>query len=264
MKALLSLLLLLAMPVAVRAGEEALRLDVKGEIAIDKGGAVYDYKIETILTPEIKELVDRSVRKWKFEPVIRNGAPAYAKSDMYLTLLASRVEAGYQLRVERVRFGGSRKERRMQPPRYPTEALRAGLPATVLVAVRIDEEGNVMDAVAAQSSLDGVKATKKAAENWLKSFDKVAVAAARKWKFEAADVASGDAPETTQLVPVEFRIDSPESEEGWRYASAGISHPIPWLPAEKQTYDATGLRHGESIALDGAISLKQDVVGTAL
>lgn len=257
------LLLLLALPGALKAEEAALRLDVKGEIAIDKAGAVYDYKIATVLTPEISALVDRSVRKWTFEPVVRNGAPVHAKNDMYLTLIASRVETGYQLRVERVRFGGSRKERRISPPPYPKEANRAGIAATVLVAVRIDQEGNVLDAVAAQSSLNGVKARQRDADNWLKSFDKVSVAAAKKWKFEAADTAAGDAPETTQLVPVEFRTDSLESE-GWRQASAGTAHPIPWLPAEKQTYDATGLKQGDSLALDGAINLKQNVVGTML
>lgn len=264
MKALLLVLLWLAVSTAAHAAEEALRLDVKGEIAIDKEGAVYDYKIGTILTPEIKDLVDRSVRKWKFEPVIRNGTPTYAKSDMYLTLLASRVEAGYQLRVERVRFGGSRKAKRIPPPPYPTDASRAGLSAMVLVAVHIDRDGQVIDAVAAQSSLTGVKASKKAADSWLKGFNKAAVAAAKKWKFAPADLAAGDAPETTQLVPIEFMSGDPTPSEGWRYASSGTAYPIPWLPAEKQAYDATGLKQGESIALDGAINLKQDVVGTAL
>lgn len=264
MKTLLSLLLLLAMPVAVQAEEEALRLDVKGDIAIDKEGAVYQYEIETALTPEIKALIDRSVRRWRFEPMVRNGMPVHARNEMYLNLLATKVASGYQLRVERVRFGASRKAKRMDPPRYPMEAVRRGIMATVLVALRIDQQGKVIDAVAAQSSLTGVKASKRAADDWLGEFDRVAVGAAKKWKFEAADLEAGDVPETTQLVPVEFTVDSAGPREGWRHASAGIVHPIPWLPAEKQTYDPTGLKQGESLALDGSIKLRQDVVGTAL
>lgn len=261
---LATLLLSMFAAVAAAQSKDALRLDVAGEVAIDKTGSVYDYQIKTLLTPEVKAVVDRAVRSWKFEPVVVDGEPVYAKNGMRLSLLASRVDAGYRLRVERVRFSGSRKAKNMAPPKYPKAAQRAALSATVLMAVRIDERGEVTDAVAAQSSLDGVRANKKVSESWLKEFEAVSLAAAKKWKFEPVDPASGGAKVTTQLVPVEFRIDSPSSLEGWRYASTGTYKPIPWLPAEEQAYDATGLKQGESLALDGGFKLKQDVVGKAL
>lgn len=258
------LFLLLALPGLVLAQGKNLTLDVKGEVAIDPQGVVYDYRIDTMLTPEVKQLVDRSVRKWTFEPVVRNGMPVHAKSNMYLILAAAHVEQGYQLRVEKVRFGGSRKPKTMMPPRYPREAQLASLSATVLVALRIDEKGNVMDAAAAQSSLDGVRGNDKVIEKWRKRFDTVAVEAARQWKFEPADMASGEAGDTTQLVPISFRIGENPISDGWRYAEAGSARPIPWLPSDKQQYDASGLKSGESIALDNTFRLKTDIVGKAL
>ncbi len=261
MSKLLLLLLLVAWPAMA---EEALRLDVKGEISVDRNGSVRGYEIKTALTPEITSLLDRSVRQWKFEPMLRDGAPAYVRNDMYVSLVAAKVSEGYRLRIERVRFGGTRKARRMDPPRYPMEALRKGLSATVLVALRISPKGDVLEAAVAQSALTGVKASQRAADNWLGEFDRMALAAAKRWKYEAADPAAGDMPETTQLVPVEFTVDSPVAPEGWQYASAGIAHPIPWLPPQSQAYDATGLKQGESLALDSSLKLAQDVIGKTL
>lgn len=74
------LFLLLALPGLLFAQDKELRLDVAGEIGIDPQGAVYDYNIGTILTPELKALVGKAVQQWKFEPVMCDGKPSMRRA----------------------------------------------------------------------------------------------------------------------------------------------------------------------------------------
>lgn len=248
------------------ADDKPLRMDVMGEIAIDHAGAVYDYNVSTILTPEMKQLVERTVRQWAFEPVLRDSKPVYARSSMHLTLLATPVEAGYRLQIEGVRFLGNRPLKSAVRPEYPREAMRVAINAIVLVAARIDANGAVLDAAAARSSLLGVRATDRVAEKWRNRFEESCVRAMRKWTFQPADIAAGDPPETTVLIPMVFRTaDTPEFGGGWQTGGlAGPSRPIPWLPEGKQAFDAEGLREGQMLALDNPLKLRIDVEGTTL
>lgn len=245
-----------------------LELDVSGALIIDKQGAVFDYKIDNLLAPAVKQLIDTAVRKWRFEPVLRNGMPVDAKSQMYLSLTATPVEAGYQLKIDRVRFGGSRNVvLRSTLPRYPYEALRAKVNAEVIVALRIAGDGKVADAVAVRSRLLNVKGPEKLQSAMRKRFEQASVVAIKGWTYEPAE--AGDVPETTILVPISYWIcqdaGCANRSGEWRIAEASNpTHPIPWLPADKQKFDAEGLREGQSIALDSDIKLQTQVVGTAL
>lgn len=242
-----------------------LRMPVQGEIGIDPQGNVFDYTISTLLTPGVKQLVDRSVRQWKFEPVVRNGKPGYAKSRMDLTLIAHKMDAGYQLQVEHVRFTGSRAAVSMVPPRYPRDAAIQGIGADVLVAVRIDREGEVLDVVAVQSALPNTRGSERVLDKWRKLFEVASIDAAKRWRFKPADPMLEEEGETTIVVPVDFRMgDAAGRPTGWRYESAGSARPIPWLEPAQQTFDATGLKQGEALALDFSMKLKTSVVGTTL
>ena len=263
MKGLL-LFLMLAVPGALLAqGRQELRLDVAGEIGIDRQGAVYDYTLNSIVTPELKGVIDKAVRQWKFEPVVRNGEPVYAKTGMRMTLAALPVAAGYQLRIENLRFLGTRRALRMDPPKYPMDAMKRGVGATILVAVRVDAEGKVLDASAAQSQLYGSAGNEKSESRFTTLLEKTSVDAAKRWTYLPADVAAGEAQETTLLVPIEYRLDGMAISEGWREGGSTVK-PIPWLPSDQQRYDAKGLKQGESIVLGDAIRMKTNVVGTTL
>lgn len=237
-----------------------LRLDVDGEIAIDQQGAVYQHNLSTILAPEVKNLVDASIRKWRFEPVLRNGKPVAAKSDMYLTLAARPADSGYRLSIERVRFHSNRQVTHKIAPAYPLDALRAGVGADLLVALRVDREGGVLDVAVVQGELVSKRRTNPA---MLKSFEKAAKDAYRKWKYEPGD---GDAAsETTLLTIMSFSTgDSDRVLGGWKPLDKTQPNPIPWLPEAQQEFDAEGLRQGQSIALDGGVKLQTPVAGASL
>lgn len=242
------LFLLLALPGLAQAQGKELRMDVAGEIGIDPQGAVSDCKIYTILTPPVEKTIIDSIRRWKFEPVMHAGVPIAAKSRLWLTLSTLPAgDQGYRLRIDKIRFLGNRKPiGDMVPVRYPKAAQRASISAVVLVAVRVDRAGNVVDAVATQSSLFGSQALARAREPvarlWRKSFEDSAVAAAKQWKFTPADPSAGEADETTLVMPVEYRIGYSQISGEWRDALASPIGPIPWLSAEKQQYDAIGLQ----------------------
>lgn len=260
------LLLTVFLVAPLYAQDEALRLDVDGDITIDKSGNVYDYTIKTPIAESVRQLVDRSVRQWKFEPVIRNGVAVHAKCEMDMSLVAVPVANGFRLRIDAVGFETGRRGKRMNAPRYPPEAQRVGIEADVLIAVRIDEKGAVRDLFATQSSLLHRK-SKVADTRWVKAFEKSALEAARTWKFEPADIASGEPAETTVIVPVSFVSDpSSLAASGWRPEAAATEKKlIPWLSATEQDYDATGLKGGEALAVGSSPpKLKTAVVGTTL
>jgi len=247
------------------AQEAGLRLPVNGEIGIDPAGAVFDYRIDTELTPAVKALVERSVRQWTFEPVLRDGKATHAKARLHLTLIARRMAEGFQLQVENVRFSGYRDAVSMEPPRYPKQAAINGVGGDVLVAVRVDATGRVTDAVAVQTSWPYKKVDARAAEKWGALLEGASVEAARRWRFEPVDAALHAEGDTTLVVPISYRmnVDRPP-REGWHYESAGPARPIPWLAPSRQAFDATGLMDGEVLALDYSVKLKTPVVGTAL
>ena len=248
------------------AEDKPLRMEVMGEIAIDHAGAVYDYKINTLLTPEVKQLVERVVRQWKFEPVVRDGKPVYARSNMHLTLLATPVEAGYRLQVEDVRFLGNRSMKTAVPPRYPREATRSSIGAIVLVAARVDADGKALDAAAARSALVGVRGSDRVAEKGRQRFEASCVEAMKQWTFQPADLAAGGPPETTIIVPIVFQTaDAGPIDRVWRANDlVGPPHPIPWLPPAQQAFDAEGLREGQMLALDSPVKLRTNIEGTTL
>jgi len=265
MRKAMGLFLLLVLGV-FQARADDLRMEVSGEVGIDGQGKVFDYVIKTLVTPEVKQLIDKSVRSWQFEPVINDGKPGYAKVNMRLTLLAKKVDAGYQLQVERVRFSGSRGAVSMQPPRYPLESARAGIMGSVLVAIRIDAAGKVLDAIAVQTTLPYRNLKPKQVEKLGKPFEKASVEAAKQWVFDPARLEWGDTPETTLIIPVDYTLgDMPDRvRDGWHVEPDSVVRPIPWLAADKQHFDAEGLKKGESLVLDSPVKLKSKVEGVTL
>lgn len=266
-KGILLLMLALLLPATLLAENKPLKLDVGGDIVIDPQGAVHDYKINTPLTPEVKKIVDAAVRKWRFEPVVRGGKPVTAKTGMFLSLLATPVEQGYALKIDRINFGGMRMvESWGSPPQYPREAQRAGVDAEVVVAVRINQNGDVLDVVALRSRLLNRKAGKKDDASMRKRFEQATVKAFRTSKYRPADIEGGEAAESTIVVPTTFCTGDHCTGWGeWQVADDTDSNrPVPWLPEDRQTFDLAGLGKGQSIVLDSPVRLKQSMDGKAL
>ncbi|WDS35424.1 energy transducer TonB [Pseudoxanthomonas sp.] len=260
-KVLGMLLLLVGLVPLAHAAD--LQMQVVGEVGIDPDGKVFATDIKTIVTPQVKDLIEKTVRDWQFEPVLVDGKPGHVKANMNLTLLAKKSDGGYQLQVERARFYSARATTRMTPPRYPPEPARAGIGANVLVAVRVDAQGKVIDAVAVETSLPYRNVNAKVARSWGKYFEKATIQAARDWEFAPARVEFGDVADATLIVPVTYRIGEMPSD-GWQNNSEGERRQIPWLATESQQFDPAGLKQGESLALNQRVKLRTQVEGITL
>lgn len=262
MRRILGVLLLLfgLVPLACAAD---LQLQVAGEVGVGPDGKVFATDIKTIVTPQVKDLIEKTVRGWQFEPVLVDGKPGHVKTSMNLTLLAKKSEEGYQLQVEHVRFYSARSKVRMIPPHYPFEPSRAGVGADVLLAVRVNAQGKVVDVAAVETSLPYRNVSAKVVRSWGKYFEKAAIEAAKDWEFAPARAELGEMADATLIVPVSYRMGDMPSE-GWQNNSEGGRRQIPWLAAESQQFDPEGLGQGESLALNQHIKLATKVEGSML
>ena len=245
---------------------QALQLNVMGDITIDATGGVLDYAIVTPLTAPVKRIVDQSVRRWRFEPVIRGGRAINAKGKMFLLLTATPVDGGYRMKIDNVRFGGERDVLSRGRIEYPRAALRSQVNAEVVAAIRVDAAGKVVDVVTVGSRLLNVHGSQREQAKMRALFEQATVGSMKNWQFRPADLEAGESAETTMMIPVKYCAGTGCSANGtWQLAGTSEpARPVPWLRPDQQLVDVDRLEDGQPIALDGALRLQTPVAGTVL
>lgn len=241
-------------------------LQVEGRIAIGPDGAVRDYTLQSKLAPEIAAVVDRRVREWKFEPILLDGKPVIAETTMRLALLATPQDADrYALTIQNVWFGTPGRTGTMTPPRYPKDAVYAGLGAKVILVLRLDPKGNVVDVVPEQTSLTA-SGSERVAASWRQVFERASIAAAKKWKFDVTETIGGQPVESSIRVPVVYTLGNAGDTGQWKAFVPGPVRPVPWVGPETvaSQADRDRLGDGDMQPLDSRFRLREGVVGTAL
>jgi hypothetical protein len=265
--------LLAALGCAATAAADAppaeLELSVAGDLVIDPSGTVRDYKLDSGLQPTVAALVEKNIATWRFEPVIVDGRAVIAKTRMNLTIHAKpQANGDYVLKLQDAGFGGPTVREKLEPPRYPNKAMRAHLGARVLLAVRIDAQGNVVDVHPYQTSLSQ-HGREAVARRWRSLFEEASIAAVREWKYTPGETLDGRAVGSTVMVPIVFTVTKgPRSKAlsaQWRAYAPGPVTPAPWVDADSlAAIDADTLDEGESASLDSKVRLASDVIGKAL
>lgn len=255
-------LALLLLPLAAMAAPPmTYEMDAVGEIEIGPDGAVKDYRLGGDLPQGVVQAVDSNVRRWKFEPILVDGRPVIATTRMRLALTAVPTEGDqFALKVTNVWFGEPGKRRTLAPPLYPPAMQRAYVEGKVSLIVKVDADGNVVDAMSEQTSLSkDVKG--KTANRWRRMLEESSVAAARSWKFTPTEKIDGEATPTLVRVPVVFSMGG-----RWSGFVPGPIQPVPWLIRESTTSQAMRdtLEDGQMQPLDSRFKLARDVVGTTL
>lgn len=242
-------------------------LSLGGELVIDERGAVKRYQLDDGLAPVLSDLVQRSVEAWRFEPVLVDGKPVVARTRMRLSLLAQDLGDGdYQLKVGSVGFGEPKPRPDQAPPRYPKAALKAGVEARVILTLRVDAEGNVVDALPYQTSL-----SRKGHEaRFRKLFEDVSLEAVRGWKYQPGEEIGGVPVAGVVLVPLEYTLaqgstkkEMERHNKRWRSYLPGPVTPAPWADAPTLPA-AAGDVLAEAVALQTRFRLRSDVVGKTL
>jgi hypothetical protein len=188
-----------------------IELDVVGELTIDTDGSVRDYAIGSPLPKEVVAAVGTAVKRWRFSPVVRDGRAVTAKTPMYLLLSATQEAAGYRMRVDRVQFGVGRElaSARGFHHAYPRDAMRSRQGAQVLVALRIDGAGKVLEAVPLRSRLVPRVTNAKQSARQRAQFEDAVVGMMAQAKFQPADPAKGE-PEQAHVRPAHQLYGQPK------------------------------------------------------
>jgi hypothetical protein len=249
-------------------GSPMLEMDADGEIQIAPDGHVSDYRLQSKLATELASLVDRNVRGWHFEPVVVDGAPVVAKTAMHIRLKAEPAGSKdtYSVRILAIDFGVPKRSGQVKAPQYPYEAAQARLGAKVLLSVRLDDTGNVVDVQPYQTSLDARVRSETEAERWRKAFEKASVAAAKSWHYDLSEAVNGKTIGTSAMVPVIFSIVGSGKPGQWKAYLPGPVHPAPWTNTSMlaDNRDFSTLEDGQAQSLESRFRLKENVIGKAL
>lgn len=243
-------------------------LTATGQIEIGPDGAVHALELDEGLPKSVRQLVDASVAKWKFEPVTVNGRAVIARTRLTIQLAA--LPAGgddYRLEVESVHFGTPQSRGNIVPPRYPQDALRAGFGARVLLHAKLDAHGKVVAVHPYQTSLSkGDYALRE--QRYRSTFEAASIAAVKTWQYDVGELVDGEATGITVVIPVDFAIVShphASTDNLWRRYIPGPISPAPWVDSQSvAATDTDSLPDGSAAAVDSRFKLISDVIGKTL
>lgn len=264
-----TVLLALLLPLAANADEKpspVFELSATGDIEIGPQGKVYSYELDEGLSPPVEKLLAQSIAQWRFEPITVDGEPVIAATRMRIDLQA--LPAGndeYRLRVEDVGFGEpDRGDRDMHPPRYPRDALRAGVGAKVVLVLKLDAQGDVQRVHTEQVSLSHESRRKSENRRLRLLFAEASAEAASDWSFEINVVLGGNPVGTSIRVPVTYNLGASAAND-WHGYIPGERHPIPWPTGDALAGAGVApLADGEVQSLGTRFELETDIVGEVL
>jgi len=229
---------------------------------------VREIDLDDGLPKSVRSLVEQSVPTWRFEPIQVEGRAVVARTRMTLNLDAIPLEnEQYRIQLSSAYFGTPGNRGKTFPPKYPADAIRAGVGARVLLHAKLDAQGNVTDVHPYQTSLS--KHGRAGAEKRFRErFEAVSMHAVKQWKYDPAELIDGEASGSTVTIPIEFVITATReqsTENRWLRFIPGPITPAPWVDAESVAAQSTdGLADGTAAALDSRFKLLSDVVGKAL
>lgn len=244
-----------------------LQIGVVGDLEVGPDGAVRSYTITSDLAPPIVTLVERKVREWRFEPITVDGKPVIAQTRARLTLLAIPQGEDFQLRIEDVRFGEAAPSKQTKMPSYPREAIRDGIGARVLLSLRLDPDGRVLEVHPYQTSLNVRVRSDKATERARNLFERASVDAVKHWQFDMSETFDGVAHAQDVIVPVVFQVTTgmrAPREDEWKHFFPGPITPAPWRQQDTQLARLDAIAEGEARSLTSRFRLVDDVTGTLL
>jgi hypothetical protein len=237
---------------------------VAGTLDIEPDGSVSGYTLEhsNVLPTAITELASKTLPQWRFEPVLKGGKPVKARASMYLQFIGNQVDkTHYAVELRGANFTNSKDDmdevvslQQMKTPSYPQDMLDADITGTVYLALHINRQGHVTDAIAEQVNL-GRLSSPVVMNQWRASFVRSTLQAAKGWTFNTPTSGrSAKNTDWTVQVPVDFDFNPPSTQEGkWKVYVPGPKHSIPW------SYD-----HDDQSAPEAVANGQAHQVGTGL
>lgn len=179
--------------------EDARKGGVEGVVILeakaDEYGNVVDARVLRSVPPLDQAALD-AVKQWKYEPLTINGKPR--KVLFTVTVRFALKEGDKSKALEKFAQGAVKAEGDVKPPRlikeaapvYPEAARQAGVEGVVILSVRANEKGEVVDAMVLRS---------------IPLLDQAAIDAVRQWVYEPT-IIDGQAVPIVFTVTVRFQL----------------------------------------------------------
>jgi len=234
-----------AAPAVARDAPQVYTAGTTGELVVDTEGRVVEVTLDRkALGDEVMQGFEDRIRQWRFEPVLRDGAPVRAKASMSLGLIVIRQPgvAGLRLGFERVQFfdPAEREARRgvsrsLAPPTYPRSESVAQIGGRVNLLLQLDPDGRVVRAAAESVNVYGDELDGKV-ERHARNFSRAAEQAASRWTIPGIEGG-------VVVVPVTF---SPYQHDGQRWIrTRGATVEVPaWVAIERASRQVIALGEG--------------------
>jgi len=84
--------------------ENLLTTQVDGTIVIEKDGTVGDYTPSTQVVEQMRPVLDKYIRAWRFKPVLVDGVAVRAQAPVRITLAAAQAGKDFNVRIDNVVF----------------------------------------------------------------------------------------------------------------------------------------------------------------
>lgn len=232
---------------------------VDGTIVLAKDGAV---QFATVEHPEkygqpIADLVRKVALTWRFDPVLRDGQPVVAKASMHVrVILTKNADGNFTARIKGATFGGNNEDtpdnlysenQKKIGPHYPPAAIKARVQGAVYLALHVDREGHVTDALAEQVNLENT-GPDGLLQKYRQLLAKASLDAARRWIYRVPTTGQLAGQDSWTLhVPIVYTLNETGAapvERVWRTYVPGPYTPAPWV-------DKPSMATADALADDG-------------
>jgi len=239
---------------------------VSGTIVLAKDGTVQTAVIDdgAKYGQPIVDMVRKAALQWRFQPVLRHDEPVVAKSSMHVRVVLKKMPDGnYSARIKGATFGDSSTDstdtlhnaegNKRIPPKYPQAAIRGRVQGTVYLALRVDRNGRVVEAVAEQVNL-GITGPDRVIKQYRAMLAESALKAARQWSYTiptTGPLARQDS--WTAHVPVNYALNvlgAPKPDRTWVSYVPGPYTPAPWV--DKPDMNTADALADDAVRTDGA------------
>lgn len=271
-------------PQPTQSLETVKTLQVEAWVDVDPQGQLTGLAFETKLPDRMRDILDGTVRTWRFLPDVVDGVPKASKARMRITLAARKADSGYRVTVDNVRFPETNhaklmivdnasarisvKSKSMQRTDfYPSHLARTPLSCFVLLGIKIGADGRVDDVVAIQSSLLDVDAPPAVVREAVFHFEQAALRSARLWRFDVtAKQLPLDAKDMTIRINVPFARKHKDTDLAgvWRTEIRTPLKLMDWMPQSTPKIGVSDVAAGEMLSANETIRLANDVAGTVL
>lgn len=263
---------------AAKRGIEA-SMVVTGTITVNPRGGVQGYTIQDLekLPPAARRIIQATVPRWQFVPIMENGMAVAAKAGMSLRIVADMIDRTHAtVRVAGAEFGcDAGRARKLvpgecpagtsvtyvdrRPPAYPIQALRDRVGGEVFLVLQIDRQGHVSQAAVRQINLYSMT---DEANHYRKVLAEASLRAVRRWQFAIPTVGPGAAKgHWIVQVPVNYWIGWPGSAPAGHYGQwnaylPGPVQDVPWAGADGSNGSADAIAAGAPFMRDRRFVLK--------